>query len=433
MVEEINIPLLSYKTHSHESSYLMELFVKIFFALPVYQSVILTLLLFFSGNRRLTNSRTIMGFFQFLMAFYFTFNFLYSIRAFEVVASIYFLILPVILLFIPVFYLYILSVTTPEFMFKKSYMIHFIPAFSILCLNLPYLFASVAERTDFISNGYNMASSKLFSYLLVIYMIGIFGIFTLQLIFYAVRAIKLYRNHKMYIESRFSYTENINLDWILVLIISFVIFFVINDLLYFVGFRQHSITQIIYNIAMLIITFYAGYRGLLQVNLNEKISDQNLLLFSGLNNTEASEKDDSAALPLVNQTVNTDSSVKKYSGSALSDDQKKILLSKLDQLVIQEKIYINEKLSIEDIAVKLDTNTKYISQVINETYNKNFYNFINFYRIEEAKRLLISEENDKYSILGIAQSVGFVSKSTFNVAFKRYTGLTPTEFKLKVN
>ncbi len=382
-----------------------------------------------------------MGSFQFLMAFYFTFNFLYSIRAFEVVASIYFLILPVILLFIPVFYLYILSITTPGFMFKKSYLFHFIPAFSILCLNLPYLFASVAERTDFISNGYNMVSSKLFSYLLSVYMVGIFGIFTLQLLYYAIRSVKLYRNHKMYIESRFSYTENINLDWILVLIISFVIFFVFNDLLYFVGFRQHFITQIIYNIAMLIITFYSGYRGLLQVNLNEMISVQNLLVFSGQDDCQASDKADSVLLPLVSQTTNTESkgsqftnkteSIKKYSGSALSGDQKKILLSKLDQLVIHEKIFINDKLSIEDIAVKLDTNTKYISQLINETYNKNFYNFINFYRIEEAKRLLISEENEKYSILGIAQSVGFVSKSTFNVAFKRYTGVTPTEFKTK--
>jgi AraC-like DNA-binding protein len=96
-----------------------------------------------------------------------------------------------------------------------------------------------------------------------------------------------------------------------------------------------------------------------------------------------------------------------------------------------EKIFINHKLSIEDVAFKLQTNTKYISQIINETYNKNFYNFINSYRIEEAKKLLVLTENEKYSILGIAQSVGFVSKSTFNVAFKHFTGLTPTEYKNK--
>ena len=106
-----------------------------------------------------------------------------------------------------------------------------------------------------------------------------------------------------------------------------------------------------------------------------------------------------------------------------------MLLSKLKNLMQTEKIFIDHKLSIEDVALKSESNTKYISQIINETYNKNFYNFINSYRIEEAKKLLVSEGNEKYSILGIAQSVGFVSKSTFNVAFKRYTGLTPTEFK----
>jgi len=420
----------------------MELLVKILFALPVYQSVLLTLLLFFSGNRRLGIPRIIMGSFQFLMVFYFTFNFLYSIKAFEVVASIYFLILPVILLLIPVFYMYILAITTPGFSFKKSCLVHFIPAFLILCLNIPYLFAPGAERTHFISNGYTMLSNNLFSYLLVIYRIGIFGIFGLQLIFYGVSAIKLFRNHKTYIESRFSYTENINIDWILKLIISLALFFIFNDILYFIGFRQHYITQIVYNLSMLVITFYAGYKGLLQADVNENRASRDLPIFPGQEDGDTIEDMVAPALALNSQISNSDilpiqfavknEGSKKYSGSALTDDQKKILLTKLDQLIVRDKIFINEKLSIEDIAIKLDTNTKYISQIINETYNKNFYNFINFYRIEEAKRLLTSEENDKYSILGIAQSVGFVSKSTFNVAFKRYTGITPTEFKLKI-
>jgi AraC-like DNA-binding protein len=170
-------------------------------------------------------------------------------------------------------------------------------------------------------------------------------------------------------------------------------------------------------------------------------SGENSLVFPGPGTEPGTYKADTEASQLLddilnienadNQSLSKKEAVKKYSRSTLTDEQKKHLLSKLDDLLQKEKIFINEKLSIEDIALKLDTNTKYISQIINETYNKNFYNFINFYRIEEAKRLLISAENDKYSILGIAHSVGFVSKSTFNVAFKSYTGMTPTEFKLK--
>ena len=417
----------------------MELLVKILFALPVYQSVVLTLLLFWGGNRQAGFSRQIMALFQLLMALYFTFNFLYSVNAYKVIVYVYPLILPVILLFIPVFYLYMLSITTPGFKFSKSETYHFIPAALIVLLNIPYLFASADEKANFVTQGNGMLNNAMFEYLIAIYMVGIFGIFTLQLLLYSVKAFSLYKRYKTYIENRFSYTENINIDWILLLLICFVIFFVFNDILYLVGFRQNYITQVIYNVAMLSITFYVGYRGLLQKEITENNSSNRSVYNSyNPNNdviTPANQLDSD-----YNEAINTEEPAagikpqkeerfKKYSGSTLSEDQKISLISKLEHLVQVEKIFINEKLSIEDIAIKLDTNSKYISQIINETFNKNFYNYINSYRIEEAKLMLRSELSDKYSILGIAQSVGFVSKSTFNVAFKRITGLTPTEFK----
>ena len=417
-----------------------ELLVKILFAIPVYQSVILSIFLFLGSTRQFSYSKVLMGVFQLLMAIYFTFNFLYSIRAFELVGAIYILILPAILMFIPVFYLYMLSITTPGFRFDKQKLIHFIPAFVIVCLNIPFLFSSQAEKLDFISHGYSMLnSSRLFSYLLIVYMIGIFVVFSLQLIFYSIHAFKLFRHHKIFIENRYSFTENINLDWILALIICFIIFFVFNDILYLVGFRQHFATQVIYNVSMLVTTLYIGYRGLLQIDLNEKSIQPG----SEYLNQQMDEKGSGAfslpASPELLKEANTEFEkdiqknepefIKKYSGSALTPDQKNLLAIKLQELMIHDKIFINERLSIEDVAIKLDTNSKYISQIINETYNKNFYNFINSFRIDEAKKLLVSQENEKYSILGIAQSVGFVSKSTFNAAFKRFTGLTPTEFK----
>jgi AraC-like DNA-binding protein len=121
----------------------------------------------------------------------------------------------------------------------------------------------------------------------------------------------------------------------------------------------------------------------------------------------------------------------KYAGSGLTRQQKMQLIHKLENLMTNEKIFINSDLSIEDVALRLDTRTKNVSQIINEHYQRNFYNFINQYRIAEAQRLLNTKEFEKYSILGIAQSVGFVSKSTFNTAFKRHTGVTPSEFKQK--
>lgn len=420
----------------------MELLVKILFALPVYQSVVLMLLLVWGGNRQVSFSRQIMALFQLLMALYFTFNFLYSVNAYSVIVHVYPLILPVILLFIPVFYIYMLSITTPGFKYSKYESYHFIPALLIALLNLPYFFTSTDEKVNFVTQGNGMLNNRMFEYLIAIYMLGILGIFTLQLIIYSIKAFTLYKNYKTYIENRFSYTENINIGWILVLLICFVIFFLFNDILYLVGFRQNHITQLIYNVAMLYSTFYVGYKGLLQKEISENLSLSRQVFDSYKTNKDIISTENQL-VSSYNEVIHTteavvgsklqkEDNVKKYSGSTLSEDQKISLVSKLEHLVQVDKIFINEKLSIEDIAMKLDTNSKYISQIINETYNKNFYNYINSYRIEEAKMMLRSELSDKYSILGIAQSVGFVSKSTFNVAFKRITGLTPTEFK-KIN
>ncbi|RTZ81689.1 MAG: AraC family transcriptional regulator, partial [SAR324 cluster bacterium] len=71
-------------------------------------------------------------------------------------------------------------------------------------------------------------------------------------------------------------------------------------------------------------------------------------------------------------------------------------------------------------------NRTYISQTINEKFNKNYSSFINEYRIKEAQKLLLKDTNLTYE--GIGFEVGFKSKSAFNSAFKTYTGVTPSIF-----
>jgi len=402
-------------------------------------------MLFLSSNRKRSTPRFLIGIFQLLMALYFTFNFLYCLRAFELLSVVYFFILPVILMFVPVFYLYILSITVSGFKLKSRHAIHFLPTLIIVLLNAPFLFTAQDDRISFVSHGYSMLKDhNVFRYLFFIYMVGILIIFTLQLVLYSLRAWKLYKKHKADIENRYSYTENINLDWIMSLILCFVIFFVFNDILYLIGFRQQEFIQIAYNISMLTTTLYIGYRGMLQIELH--VSEQLVrpMLIASTPDTIpivdiVPEIPEVAVEPVfiqanieIGEDIGKNLQAQKYSGSSLTDEQKNALIEKLQELMNVEKIFINEKLSIEDVAVRLDSNVKYISQIINETYNQNFYNFINAHRIEEAKNLLVASGNERYSILGIAQSVGFVSKSAFNTAFKRFTGVTPTEFKSRV-
>jgi len=69
-----------------------------------------------------------------------------------------------------------------------------------------------------------------------------------------------------------------------------------------------------------------------------------------------------------------------------------------------------------------------LSYLLNEGFGKNFFQFINSYRVAEAKRLMLSEKNRHLNLLGIAYSAGFNSKTTFNTAFKRETGMSPSMF-----
>ncbi|MCF8403890.1 MAG: tetratricopeptide repeat protein [Bacteroidales bacterium] len=102
------------------------------------------------------------------------------------------------------------------------------------------------------------------------------------------------------------------------------------------------------------------------------------------------------------------------------------LIREILNLFEKEKPYLNQDINLKEIADKLETNPKYISQAINENFNKNFNSFINEYRIRLAMKYLVNGVKDKYSIEGISEKVGFHSKSAFNIAFRKMTGVTPS-------
>jgi AraC-like DNA-binding protein len=94
-----------------------------------------------------------------------------------------------------------------------------------------------------------------------------------------------------------------------------------------------------------------------------------------------------------------------------------------------ERVYTNSNLNVKSLAKELETNEKYLSQLINKKYNVNFSNFINDYRITYSKKLLLDEQFSNYTIEAIGNLSGFNSKSGFNSTFKKNTGMTPTDYK----
>jgi len=119
----------------------------------------------------------------------------------------------------------------------------------------------------------------------------------------------------------------------------------------------------------------------------------------------------------------------KYKNSQLSQSQKEELIVDIIKLMEEEKMFLNPDLTLDDIASRLDIYKNYISQVVNEKFNLNFNNFVNKYRVKETQKLLLDPKNDILSIEGIATTVGFNTKSSFNTAFKKFTGLTPSYFR----
>ena len=103
----------------------------------------------------------------------------------------------------------------------------------------------------------------------------------------------------------------------------------------------------------------------------------------------------------------------------------------LEALMQEQKVYLNENLTLAETAQQLKTNTAYLSRFINDYYQVNFSAFINRYRVEEAQKMILDDQYNNFSIEGIARSSGFKSKSTFNQVFKKITGFTPTDFAVR--
>ena len=108
--------------------------------------------------------------------------------------------------------------------------------------------------------------------------------------------------------------------------------------------------------------------------------------------------------------------------------QLEMVRKKLDALIQKEKPYLEPELTLPDIANKLHVGTHLLSKVINEMYQKNFHDFINSYRIEEFKHLAKQPKFRGYTIVSVAMEAGFNSKTSFNRAFKKIVGITPSEY-----
>jgi len=114
-----------------------------------------------------------------------------------------------------------------------------------------------------------------------------------------------------------------------------------------------------------------------------------------------------------------------------TDNRSEQIVSRIMEKMQNEKLFQETELTLQNLANSIGFPSYQVSQAINDRMNKNFYDLVNGCRVEEAKRLLLDPKNKNFTILSIGFEAGFNSKTTFNTIFKKFTGLTPTEFKDK--
>ena len=119
----------------------------------------------------------------------------------------------------------------------------------------------------------------------------------------------------------------------------------------------------------------------------------------------------------------------KYKTTRISTEQRDQLYEKINYLIVAQRRFKNSDLSLKTLSSELHVSTQVLSMVINQKSEQNFNVFVNQHRIEEAMKMFNDEKNENLTISAIAFEVGFNSISSFNSAFKKYTGQTPQAFR----
>ena len=240
--------------------------------------------------------------------------------------------------------------------------------------------------------------------------------FVCSIVIYTIIVFLNLHRYKRNIKNIFSFTsERITLNWVKVLTVCFCIL-PIFTILHGIGhvligkpvfYENYGVLRHQY-IGFTVFAFLYSYFGIKQPAL---FSNQEKLKQLHKNNEAESNN------------------IIKYERSGLKEEDVQQYLKQLINYVEIEKPYLNGTLTIQDIANKLNISRHHLTQILNGKLNKNFYTFINEYRVEEFKHRLSDKANKHLTLIGIAFDSGFNSKSSFNIIFKSITGMTPSECK----
>ncbi len=242
---------------------------------------------------------------------------------------------------------------------------------------------------------------------------------------YFLWSVRLFRRHTSLLKSNFSYKERISIGWLKTLVIIFgIVWTVLMGIaatyhilgLFDWQFCTHGIT-----LSISVFIILTGYFGLRQ---------KGIFLEPVLHDSEVVEV---LAEHKPTNDISDNSSIKKYSTTGLKEGDAEEHAEVLRSFMRNQKPYLEPELTLSALSEKLSIPSHHLSQVINEKFELNFFDFVNQYRVEEAKKRILDPAYAGLSLFGIALDSGFNSKSSFNRLFKKFTGKTPSEYKSDPN
>lgn len=291
------------------------------------------------------------------------------------------------LLFNPALYLYTCSLVYPTFRLKKIQLLHLVP----------YVFfkitAWVIKEPQSFETYFQHDHTLWFRIFF-----GVFGIIS-WVVYLTLTGVILTR-HRKQLQNEFSTIDMFKkIGWLMFVVILYILYCISAfawGLFNVIVFDTLSLT--IYNYSVLLIFIYIfGFYGLKQTEIFKRITDKN-------------------------------ESNGKNQNSILNDDASEKVKTKILNYFEKEKPYLNPELNMTLLSEKLKIPKHHITEVLNGKLSRNFFQFVNEYRIEAVKKKLADPKNP-YSIEAIGYDCGFNSKSTFFSVFKNLTGQTPLEYK----
>lgn len=300
---------------------------------------------------------------------------------------------------LPTFYLYVLSVCYSDFKLKPKYFIHFIPFLIANLILAPHFYTvDLASKIVFLAKSSSMLEIQLNHILLHI-----------QIILYIILTFILLRKVKNIYLENYAGASIESLHWLFQFTTALSVFLLIALLKNIFKFTQYSNISEGLKISLLLFELIIIF----------------WYLFKALNNPSLFRTVDSK-LKLVQHIIFEEKNNNQF---AVNDQVYNEELLKLKKYMVEKEPFLDPSLTIQNIATAIEIPVRDLSLLINHTLKQHFYNFINAYRIEKAMDILKDDTKNKVTILEILYDVGFNSKSSFNTAFKKHTGYTPTDYR----